>query len=112
MESPKTINLAGQTSFRELLTLYELSLLLISNDSGPVHFASTTNIKIVALYGPENPSVFGPLSPNVKNLYLNLSCSPCVSPLNQKKSECNDNICMKSITSDWVYNEAIKLIDS
>ena len=111
LESPKTINLAGQTSFRELLTLYELSLLLISNDSGPVHFASTTNIKIVALYGPENPSVFGPLSPNVKNLYLNLSCSPCVSPLNQKKSECNDNICMNSITSDWVYNEALKLIE-
>ena len=111
LESPKTINLAGQTSFRELLTLYELSLLLISNDSGPVHFASTTNIKIIALYGPENPSVFGPLSPNVKNLYLNLSCSPCVSPLNQKKSKCNDNKCMNSITSNWVYNEALELIE-
>jgi len=112
LDSSKALNLAGQTSFRELLILYDMSLLLISNDSGPVHFASSTNIKILALFGPENPSIFGPLSPKSKNLYLNLSCSPCVSPLNQKKSECSDNICMKSITSDWVYNEAIKLIDS
>ena len=110
LESSNVLNLAGDTSFRELLTLYELSVLLISNDSGPVHFASSTNISILALYGPETPSIFGPMTPSAKILYLGLSCSPCVSPMNQKKSECNDNQCMKKISTEWVSKEALKLI--
>ena len=40
----RAVNFAGETSFKELITLYSISDLLITNDSGPVHFASTTNI--------------------------------------------------------------------
>ena len=46
----RTVNFAGQTSFKELITLYSISDLLITNDSGPVHFASTTEIPIMALF--------------------------------------------------------------
>ena len=106
----RTVNFAGETSFKELITLYSISDLLITNDSGPVHFASTTNIPIIALFGPETPKIFGPMSPNAKVISLELACSPCVSVFNQKKSSCTDNQCMKQITVAMVIQETQKIL--
>ena len=106
----RVINLAGKTTFRELITLYSISHLLITNDSGPVHFASTTDIPILALFGPETPKIFGPMSPNAKVISMELACSPCISVFNQKKSYCNDNQCMKKISVQMVLSEAKKIL--
>jgi len=106
----RTLNLAGKTSFKELISLYSISDLLITNDSGPVHFASTTEIPILALFGPETPKVFGPMSPNAKVISLELACSPCVSVFNQKKSFCDDNQCMKQISVQMVVKETKKIL--
>ncbi len=106
----RTVNFAGKTSFKELITLYSISDLLITNDSGPVHFASTTEIPILALFGPETPKIFGPMSPNAKVISLELACSPCVSVFNQKKSYCDDNQCMKQISIQMVVKETQKIL--
>ena len=106
----RTLNFAGKTSFKELITLYSISDLLITNDSGPVHFASTTEIPILALFGPETPKIFGPMSPNAKVISMELACSPCVSVFNQKKSSCDDNQCMKQISVQMVLGEAKKIL--
>jgi len=106
----RVINFAGKTTFKELITLYSISDLLITNDSGPVHFASTTEIPILALFGPETPKIFGPMSPNVKVISLELACSPCVSVFNQKKSFCDDNQCMKQISVQMVVKETQKIL--
>ena len=110
INSEKVINFAGKTTFKELISLYTISDLLITNDSGPVHFASTTDIAILALFGPETPKIFGPMSPNAKVISMELACSPCISVFNQKKSYCNDNQCMKQITVKLVLSEAQKII--
>ena len=106
----RVINFAGKTTFKELITLYSISDLLITNDSGPVHFASTTDIPILALFGPETPKIFGPMSPNAKVISMELACSPCISVFNQKKSSCNDNQCMKQISVQMVLSEAQKIL--
>ena len=106
----RTVNFAGKTSFKELITLYSISNLLITNDSGPVHFASTTEIPIVALFGPETPIIFGPMSPKAKVISLELACSPCISVFNQKKSSCSDNQCMKQISVQMVVKETQKIL--
>ena len=106
----RVINYSGKTSFKELITLYSISDLLITNDSGPVHFASTTDIPILALFGPETPKIFGPMSPKANVISMDLACSPCISVFNQKKSSCNDNQCMKQISVQKVVNEALKII--
>ena len=106
----RAVNFAGETSFKELITLYSISDLLITNDSGPVHFASTTNIPLIALFGPETPKIFGPMSPNAKVISLELACSPCVSVFNQKKSSCTDNQCMKQITVAMVIQETQEIL--
>ena len=110
INSERVINFAGKTSFKELITLYSISDLLITNDSGPVHFASTTEIPIVALFGPETPKIFGPMSPKAKVISLELACSPCISVFNQKKSSCSDNQCMKQISVQMVVKETQNIL--
>jgi ADP-heptose:LPS heptosyltransferase len=100
---PEVLCLAGHTTLRELIVLYTLADVLVTNDSGPGHFSSLTDITSIVLFGPETPDVFGPLGPNTHPLRADIACSPCVNPFNHRFSPCNDNICMRMIDVDQVY---------
>ena len=106
INSPKAISFAGKTTLRELLTLYSLSDILVTNDSGPGHFSALANIKTIILFGPETPKLFGPISPNAHVIWKELACSPCVSVFNHRFSPCSNNVCMKTITVEEVYSAA------
>ncbi|MDP2750653.1 MAG: glycosyltransferase family 9 protein [Nanoarchaeota archaeon] len=107
----RCIDLTGQTkNIRELIDLYNISDIIITNDSGPAHFASTTDIKIIAFYGPETPEVYGPLSNNCAVMYSNFMCSPCVSAYNHRKTPCKDNKCLQAITPDQAYSVFKKMM--
>ena len=108
---PQAVSFAGKTTLRELLTLYSISDVLVTNDSGPGHFSALTNIQTIILFGPETPQLFGPISPHAHVIWKGLSCSPCVNVLNHRFSPCNNNICMKSITVDEVYSAAKKMLN-
>src|SRR5207249_6769589 len=56
--SDRVIRLAGKTTLRQVLELYYPSAILVTNDSGPAHFASMTPIRVVTLFGPETPALF------------------------------------------------------
>ena len=109
--SSKAVSFAGKTSLRELLTLYSLSDVLVTNDSGPGHFSSLTNIGTIILFGPETPKLFGPVSANAHVIWKELACSPCVNVFNHRFSPCNNNVCMKSITVDEVYSAVKKQLN-
>ncbi len=100
--SSRAISLAGKTTLRELLTLYTLADVMVTNDSGPAHFAALTPLSTVVLFGPETPRLFGALSPSTVVIWKELACSPCVNVFNQRFSPCNDNVCMQAITVDEV----------
>jgi len=100
----RLICLAGKTTLRSLLVLDGLADVLVTNDSGPAHFAALTDIDIVCLFGPETPVLYRPLSPRAHCLSSGLACSPCVSVLNHRDSPCRDNQCMQRISVDEVYD--------
>jgi ADP-heptose:LPS heptosyltransferase len=104
--SPRCFSFAGKTTLPQLLVLYTLAELLITNDSGPAHFASMTPITVITLFGPETPLLFRALTPRAIPIYMQLPCSPCVNAYNNRQSVCRDNICMKSITVDHVFTVA------
>jgi ADP-heptose:LPS heptosyltransferase len=108
VDSPRCFSLAGKTTLPQLLVLYTLSELLITNDSGPAHFASMTPITVITLFGPETPSLFRALTPRAIPIWMQLPCSPCVNAYNNRQSPCRNNICMKSITVDHVFTVAGK----
>lgn len=104
VNSKRAFSTAGKTTLRELLALYNLADVLVTNDSGPAHFATLTGVNTVVLFGPETPRLFGVLLPRCKTLSAGLACSPCVSATNNRQTACRDNICMQSISVDTVFN--------
>jgi ADP-heptose:LPS heptosyltransferase len=107
--SPRCFSLAGKTTLRQLLVLYTLSELLITNDSGPAHFAAMTQINTLTLFGPETPALFGARTPRAVTIWQALACSPCVNAYNNRQSSCTNNVCMQKITVDRVFDEASKV---
>ena len=95
--SPRALDLTGSTTLAELLQLYDLAHVLVSNDSGPAHFAALTGVHVVVFFGPEIPERYAPLTTNTDIVHTGYSCSPCIGPLNQRRSPCNDNQCLKSV---------------
>ena len=104
VQDDRVLNLAGKTTLTELVDLFNLGRVLITNDSGPAHFASLTDIHIVVFFGPETPKLYKPLSERCTVMYADFACSPCVSSFNQKSSPCKDNLCLKSIGIEQVYH--------
>ena len=109
---PRCFSMAGRTSMRQLLVLYTMADVLVSNDSGPAHFAALTDIDIVTLFGPEVPRLWGALGPRSHIIWLALPCSPCLSAYNNRLAvECHNNLCMKGITVDRVYETVRSIVE-
>jgi ADP-heptose:LPS heptosyltransferase len=110
--SDRVMRLAGKTTLRQVLVLYMRSKILVTNDSGPAHFASMTPIHVVALFGPETPALFAARSPNASALWAGIACSPCVNAYNNRQSICRNNLCMQAITVDDVFEKVTRIYDS
>lgn len=109
--SDRCVNLAGRTTLRQLLVLYELSEVMVTNDSGPAHYATLTSIDVVTLFGPETPAVFGARTPRSHLLWAGLACSPCVNAFNDRQSACRHNVCMERITVDHVFDSVCRVLE-
>jgi len=109
IDSERCINFAGKLTLIELPILYSVSALMVTNDSGPNHFSSITDMPNFVLFGPETPSLYGSLG-NSTAIYAGLACSPCVSAANHRKTACTDNVCLQVITVDEVFNQVSKVL--
>jgi ADP-heptose:LPS heptosyltransferase len=109
---PRCIDFVGKTrTLTDVIQLFHQSHLLITNDSGPAHFATLTPIRSVTLFGPETPVLYGPLGDGAVHLCAGLACSPCLSALNHRNSPCTDNKCLQAISVDEVFSTAQRLLD-
>ena len=108
--SARCINFAGQTSLAELPALYAVSIFMLSNDSGPPHFASVTDMPVFVFFGPETPKLYCPLG-NTTPIYAGLACSPCVSAANHRRTACKDNVCLQVITPEQVFGMLRPMLD-
>ena len=113
LATPDCMNLAGFTkTMQDLLILFNIASLLITNDGGPGHFTALTPIPAIILFGPETPVLYGSLSPNAINLHQQINCSPCLTAFNHRNSPCDgDNVCLKSIDPDDVTAKALELLN-
>lgn len=105
----RCVAFAGQTRLIDLPALYSVATLMVTNDSGPGHFAAVTDLPTIVLFGPETPSLYGPLG-NTHSITAGLCCSPCVSAANHRKTPCRDNVCLQAITVARVLSEAESIL--
>ncbi len=65
MRAP-VVDLAGRTDgFGALGALFARCVLVVGNDSGPMHLAAAVGAPVVAIFGPTDPAVYTPFSPRV-----------------------------------------------
>lgn len=101
------IDLVGQSTLPELITIIREAEAVITADTGPSHIASAVNTRTFALFGPSNPKGTGPYPTPFNAVHIiskNLECSPCNATARIKT--CTDNQCMKQI----LPSEVIEII--
>lgn len=108
---PRVVDFTGRTALAELPALYAVSGLMVTNDSGPGHFAAVTEMPTIVLFGPETPRLYGPLG-NARALTAELACSPCVSAANHRRTACTEPKCMTAITPEQVLAEVTAILDA
>jgi ADP-heptose:LPS heptosyltransferase len=99
----RVVDAAGRLSIRELVEALRAADLFVTNDSGPLHLATLVDTPTVALFGPETPSLYGPLGARQRVFYSGVYCSPCLNVYNSKTASCRgNNICLQAVGADEV----------
>ena len=98
MDAP-AIPFAGNLRIRQLAACIEQCDLFLTNDTGPMHIAAAVGTPTVSLFGPGNHIRFQPIGAMHQTIRHDVPCSPC----KQFTDKCKDNICMKGIAVDAVW---------
>lgn len=100
------INLCGQTSLKQTISVLYNADVLITTDSGPAHLAAVAKVpNIIVLYGPTNFHQWKPYSPtsNIIQLHADLPCHPCNLRI------CKDLKCIKELRPQMVIDALEKI---
>jgi predicted lipopolysaccharide heptosyltransferase III len=97
------VTIAGHLKIRQLAALIEKCDVFVTNDTGPMHISVAMKTPTIALFGPGNHRKFQPIGEAHTTIRHPVPCNPC----KQFTNKCKDNICMKSISVDEVW-EAVK----
>lgn len=80
--------------------------LLVTNDTGPRHYAVALGVPTVVIMGPTDPRYTAANLERTTVLRENLDCSPC-----HKKVCPTDHQCMTRITPEMVYQAGMRLLE-
>lgn len=102
-ERPPIIDLVGQLSLDELATLARRAAAYVGNDSGPTHLAEAAGARVVMLFGPSDPLMYGPRSRAATAVSAGMWCSPCFE--DGRVAPCANVLCMPAIPIERVWRE-------
>ena len=103
-------NIAGETNLSELVALLSLADVCVTGDSGPMHIAAAVGTRVVALHGPTDPALSGPISDSSIVLRHPLWCAPCYDPAATAECRFGNPVCMKLITPESVLEAVVTQI--
>lgn len=106
---PNVINLAGELNFSDEINVIKELKLMVTMDSGNMHIAALSGIKVVSIWGATHPDIgFAPLGDNQSSLIQTdvqtVTCRPC-SVFGDTPCFRGDFICMNSIQEQQVFKE-------
>ncbi|HXX78853.1 MAG TPA: lipopolysaccharide heptosyltransferase II [Ktedonobacteraceae bacterium] len=99
----QAFNLAGKTSLPQLVALLKRANMAISGDSGPMHIAAAVGTPLIAIHGPTDPALSGPISSQATVLHSDIWCSPCYNAKDTADCRFFTTQCMKNILPSQVY---------
>jgi heptosyltransferase-2/heptosyltransferase-3 len=103
---------AGDTDLDGLAALLRRCCLAVGVDSGPLHLAVALGTPTVHLFGPADPTLFGPFGPPERHLVARaaLPCVPC-GHLDRPLPAAGVADCMRAITVEQVVAAVDRLMD-
>ncbi|MFA7001538.1 MAG: glycosyltransferase [Candidatus Omnitrophota bacterium] len=105
----RVLDLIGQTSPQDLISLAKRLDLVVTGDTAPLHVAAAMQTKIIAFFGPTDPGRHMPAAFGAVVLSRRLACQPCYS------GECkaSDKLaCLRQISVSEVFETARRLLGS
>jgi ADP-heptose:LPS heptosyltransferase len=103
------VDTAGRLTIGELLALIAGARCVVTNDTGPMHFAFALRRPTVCLFGPVDPHHYSFEVDEVETLYHPVFCSPCVHE-NEPPPCGGNNVCMQLIEVDAVMDAVHRLL--
>jgi ADP-heptose:LPS heptosyltransferase len=103
-----TINYTGLPLIKTVETIKK-GRVMIANDSGVMHIADALKIPLLTLFGPSSAIKNRPLSVTSTFIESHLACSPC--QFSTLLETCRDNLCIKNIEVECIYNKLIQLLE-
>jgi lipopolysaccharide heptosyltransferase I len=101
-------NLCAKTRLVDLGSVLQEMDLVITVDSGPMHFAAALGRPILAIFGATDPDRTGPYGKHCIVKHGRLVCQPCLS------RECirpkRDIACMKDLPAQRVIDAAVQIL--
>jgi len=105
----KAKNIGGRGSWQGTISIVKNMDLVISGNTGIMHLAAALKKPQVALHGPTNPDLWGPLNPNA--LVLQSSCPQCPSLKLGFEYHPHSEGCMNRIQFSEVKAAVLSLFD-
>lgn len=100
------LDLCGKTSLPQLAAVMGLADCVVSNDTGPLHLAAATGVKVVGVYTCTKVEKTGPWGPNATSVSSRIWCAgSCVK-------KCVRMECMDELTPDRVWDAVRRQLDS
>jgi ADP-heptose:LPS heptosyltransferase len=102
-------NAAGELSLGGTLALLTRTRLLITTDSGLMHFAAALGVDTVSLWGPGWPGSYAPRGAGHRAVCEAIYCSPCLYMADEPPCA-GDNQCLKRLPVAKVLEAAAELL--
>lgn len=105
------IDLIGETSLLDIVSLLAQARCVVAHDSGPVHLASITSVPLVGIFGPTPANAvlsFSRQRTVILRPQNRVSCSPCYD--GREYAPCVSNVCMQSTTVECVLSAIDELM--
>lgn len=111
MGSPKlALNLAGQTTLKQLAVLLRKVDLLVTNDSGPMHLAAAVETPVVGIFTCTNPFLSGPAEVMHELVSTGVSCAAGYHKSCPLKGSLH-MACLAELSVERVWNAVVRILD-
>jgi ADP-heptose:LPS heptosyltransferase len=112
----RAFDMSGELNLRELLALFSVADLLVSNDSGPMHLACLVDTPTVGLFFADTPTLFAPIGSRTASVSPSLYSMPLFTVYNGKDvvvgrtTEVVRNIAACTVSVEKVMEEVRRIV--
>jgi ADP-heptose:LPS heptosyltransferase len=81
----------GALGFARLAAHWSAARVVVAADTGPLHLAAAAGTRVVALFGPKDPRVYGPRGEGHRIVLHDVPCRPCT------RRDCPSPLCVLGV---------------